>query len=88
MIMTLTAASAAAAAFLYWSNKGLKTTEYRYKNKRVPAAFNGYRIVQVSDLQSQYFGKGQRRLLARVKKARPDIIVFTGDLADRNPYRL
>ncbi len=84
MIMTLTAASAAAAAFLYWSNKGLKTTEYRYKNKRVPAAFNGYRIVQVSDLQSQYFGKGQRRLLARVKKARPDIIVFTGDLADRN----
>lgn len=77
-------AAAAGAAFLYWSDKAVQTTEYPYEDRMVPAVFDGFRIVQVSDLQSQYFGAGQRGLLAAVRKAEPDIIVFTGDLLDRN----
>lgn len=73
-----------AGGFLWWSNRAIVLTEYVYESEKQPEAFAGFRITQVSDLQSQYFGKNQRRLLKRVAESRPDIIVFTGDLVDRN----
>lgn len=75
---------AALAVFLYWSDKGLKVTRYTVEHPSVPDAFEGFVIVQVSDLQSASFGRGQRRLAKAVSGASPDLIVFTGDLADRN----
>lgn len=72
------------ALFLNWSNKALVTTNYIYENGNLPDAFEGFRITQVSDLQSEYFGEEQRELLAAVEATHPDIIVFTGDLIDRN----
>lgn len=72
------------ALFVNWSNKSLVLTKYEYRSEAVPKDFDGFRIVQVSDLQSEYFGKNQKKLLDMVAKARPDIIVFTGDLLDRN----
>ena len=72
------------AIFLNWSNKALVTTGYQYESHDLPAAFEGYRITQVSDLQSECFGEGQADLLRTVKDTAPDIIVFTGDLMDRN----
>ncbi|MEE0741585.1 MAG: metallophosphoesterase, partial [Emergencia sp.] len=72
------------AIFLRWSNKSIIITEYRYKDAKVPEDFQGFRITQVSDLQSEYFGKEQNSLFRRVADTRPDIIVFTGDLVDRN----
>ena len=72
------------AFFLNWSNKALVVTGYQYENQDLPAAFEGYRITQVSDLQSEYFGDEQKELLRTVKGTQPDIIVFTGDLIDRN----
>lgn len=72
------------ALFLNWSNKALVITPYRYEHDSLPKAFDGYRITQVSDLQSEYFGENQSDLLEKVKETNPDIIVFTGDLLDRN----
>ena len=70
--------------FLHWSNKSIVITEHVYENQKLPKAFDGYRITHVSDLQSEYFGKDQSNLIRKVKKTRPDIIVYTGDLLDRN----
>lgn len=75
---------AAAVAFLQWSRKSIVTTTYQYAHKKIPAQFEGFRIVHVSDLQSEYFGRKQKNLLRAVKNGNPDIIVFTGDLLDRN----
>lgn len=72
------------ALFLHKSNKDIVTTEYRLSSSRVPQAFKGIRMVNVSDLQSQYFGRAQSELLEKVRKARPDIILMTGDILDRN----
>lgn len=72
------------AVFLYWNNKSIVITEYQYKSEKLPKSFDGYRITQVSDLQSEYFGKNQRNLIEKVTKTQPDIIVYTGDLLDRN----
>lgn len=60
------------------------TTHYTYSDKHVPEGFDGYRITHVSDLQSEYFGKEQTTLAEKVRETSPDIIVFTGDLVDRN----
>ncbi len=41
------------------------------------------RMVMVSDVHKRQFGKGQRRLIAAVKQAKPAYIIITGDLASR-----
>ena len=70
--------------FLHWSNKAIVITEHVYQSGKLPEAFDGYRITQVSDLQSEYFGEKQCNLIEKVDKTHPDIIVYTGDLLDRN----
>ena len=68
------------AAELVWSNASVTVTRYTIENARVPDNFQGYRILQISDLHSRSFGPGNRRLLRDVRKADPDIIVLTGDM--------
>ena len=70
--------------FLHWSNKSIVTTKHIYTSEKLPKSFEGYRITHVSDLQSEYFGKEQHNLIKTVKATDPDIIVYTGDLLDRN----
>lgn len=74
-------------SFLYWQNNGLMLTQKTF-SKNVPKGFNGYKILQVSDLQNKAFGKNQQRLLSKIRNATPDIIVITGDLIDRNRTNL
>ena len=73
-------------AFLYWQNNGLMMTKMTYQGD-VPEAFDGYKILQVADLQNKVFGKNQKPLLQKIKSAQPDIIVLTGDLLDRHEGR-
>ncbi|KXL52731.1 putative metallophosphoesterase [Anaerotignum neopropionicum] len=71
------------AGFLYWQNNGLMLTQHTY-SKNVPEGLDGYKILQVSDLQNKSFGQNQERLLKKIRNGAPDIIVITGDLIDRN----
>ena len=73
---------AALAAYLLWGNFAVTVSEYTVTDEEIPAAFDGFRIVQVSDLHNAAFGKGNRRLLEKIKAAKPDMIVLTGDLID------
>lgn len=70
-------------AFFYWQNNGLMLTSMTYRGD-VPKAFDGYKILQVADLQNKVFFPKQKALLRKIQKANPDIIVITGDLLDRN----
>lgn len=72
--------------FIYFQNNSIVTSEYTIGSTRLPQNFNGYKIVQLSDLHSKFFGKDQSALVKRVKKAKPDLIVFTGDLIDSERY--
>ena len=82
--LAVLAVIAALGIFLYWSDNALMTTRYAFRSQAVPETFDGFVIVQVSDLQSASFGREQERLARAVSDAAPDVIVFTGDLADRN----
>lgn len=69
--------------FIQKCNKTVTTTHYTYYTERGQCG-QSFRIVQVSDLQSEYFGRDQRDLLNAVEACGPDMIVITGDLVDRS----
>lgn len=74
----------AVVGFLYWQDNGLMITKYNYRSKKLPKAFSGYKILQISDLQNKEFGKHHKKLVLAIEKQKPDYIVITGDLLDRN----
>lgn len=69
-------------AWVAWGNTALVTTELFVRSEKLPAAFDGFRLVQVSDLHNASFGDGNAELLERVEQAQPDCIALTGDLVD------
>ena len=78
----LVPAVALLAGFGWYENRTIRTSVYRLESARLPEAFSGLRIAQLSDLHGAVFGRENARLLAAVRGAEPDIIALTGDLAD------
>ena len=58
----------------------LETDAYALTSQKLPAAFHGLRIVQLTDLHGRSFGEKQKTLLDYVSHLHPDIVVLTGDL--------
>lgn len=67
-------------ALAYVQNNRLTVSRYVWSSSKLPSSFDGYRILQLSDLHQKTFGRGNKRLLMRVEKERPDLIVITGDV--------
>ena len=67
--------------FLHWNNTALQVTEYTVSSGRIPEGFDGYKIVQVSDLHNTAFGD----LPDKITALSPDIIVITGDIVHASP---
>ena len=74
--------------FLYLNNNIIVVTNINYINEKIPDSFSNYKIVHISDLHNKEFGKNQRRLLNKIDKIKPDIIVITGDIVDMNKYNM
>ena len=67
--------------WLVWANKALEVNTYVVSGD-IPAAFDGYRIAQISDLHNARMGKDNQKLLDALREAQPDMIAITGDLVD------
>lgn len=70
------------AGILYFSNNIVGISRYQISSTRLPAEFNNFKILQLSDLHSKQFGKENRRLIRIIDKEKPDIIVMTGDMVN------
>lgn len=68
--------------FCWFQNKYLTVTYYTYESSKVTEDFEGFRIVQISDLHNASFGSDNKSLLRKIENLHPDIIVITGDVAD------
>ena len=68
--------------WILWGNTALMINEFTIKNNKIPSAFSGFRIAQISDLHNAEFGKENEKLLSMLKECEPDIILITGDLID------
>lgn len=60
----------------------LTVTQYSYRSSKVPSSFDNFRIVHLSDFHCKNFGNQESTLINTIRKANPDIIVFTGDSID------
>ena len=58
--------------------------KYVVESEKIPAGFDGCRIVHISDLHGRWFGAEQEKLLEAVRRQKPELILMTGDWVDRD----
>ena len=71
-------------ALLVDSNARLTVTLYDVNSANLPEGFEGYRIVQLTDLHGAVFGQDNSRLIEKIRDQRPDMIALTGDIFDED----
>lgn len=74
--------------FVYNGNTKIEVEPFEISSSKIPLSFNGFTIVQISDLHNAEFSNGNDRLLSLIKKENPDMIVITGDLVDSRRTKL
>lgn len=75
----------------FWGRQNLEVTHYTFSSQKVPPQFDGFRIVQISDLHVGTWGTDIgfiQKLVERVNDQHPDVIFFTGDIVNRNTDEL
>lgn len=70
--------------FCWLQNNLLEVSHYVYESEKIPQEFEGYRIVQISDLHNATFGADNSRLIKQIGELLPDMVVITGDMVDSN----
>ena len=73
----------------YVSTVKIGVREYRITNKKIPSSLNGLKIIHLSDLHfgSTMFNENVKEIEKITNKRKPDIVVFTGDLINKD-YKL
>ncbi len=68
------------------STSGLITKEYLVVHENLPGSFYGLKVAHISDIHFLHTTslKDIQRLVKQVNECKPDIIVITGDLLDRD----
>jgi predicted MPP superfamily phosphohydrolase len=72
---------AACAYGMLYERRDIETTRQRIKLPRLPKAFDGFRIAQISDIHIGPFMPAEdvRRCVAMVNQLKPDLVALTGD---------
>ena len=79
LIFIILAASVALVGYNYLENQNFRETFYCVSSLKVN---NKIRIVQISDLHNCSFGNNNDKMINRIEKLKPDLIVYTGDIID------
>jgi len=70
------------------STNGLKVNEIKVVNEKLPESFHGFKIVHFSDV---HYGKtidkkSLEKIVDKINIIKPDLVLFTGDLIDKDTY--
>ncbi len=71
---------AAMALYNVYDNHRFVVVEQNVTVEELPEAFDGYRILQISDLHGAYLGERQADLISAINNLDYDCIVLTGDM--------
>lgn len=66
--------------YTIWDNNRIKVVEKDIEIKGLPREFEGFKILQISDLHEKTFGEKQENLIRKVNSINYDVITLTGDL--------
>lgn len=68
------------AAYTFYDNNQIAVREQIVYIKNLPQEFDGFRILQLSDLHGKSFGTGQSDLISKVNSIEYDMLALTGDM--------
>lgn len=78
------------AAGMIWiniyQNRHIGVTEYEVFSYEIPASFDGFKIVQLTDIHSLQDEHMTGQVIEKTAAEQPDLIVITGDLVDSKIY--
>lgn len=76
---------------VFFTRNNIEVNKVEIVSSKIPASFNGYRIVQFSDIHVGTWGKDTRfvkKLVEEINSLHPDLILFTGDIVNRRTDEL
>ncbi len=82
LILAAVVLALSAKPFINWQNNTVGVTRYSVVSEKIPPAFDGFKILQLSDIQGGVFGNNNDALTALIEKQHADMVVLTGDLVD------
>ncbi|URZ15165.1 metallophosphoesterase [Clostridium felsineum] len=65
---------------VFIDNNVIQICKYKIFSKRLPKEFNGFTIVQLADLHSKRYGDDNAKLINKINKINPNVIMVTGDM--------
>lgn len=66
--------------YLLIENKRLAVTNYQICQKQIPKEFDGLRMVLLTDLHNNRYGKKNTQLLRKIAQLKPDLVCVSGDM--------
>lgn len=72
---------------IYIHDRQLDVHRIELRHEKLPEAFDGVKIIHLSDLHQKTFGEMNGNLIISCEAVKPDYIFFTGDLISRNENR-
>ena len=70
--------------YISTDNNKIKVVTEKVAIKNLPDSFDGFTILQLSDLHGKRFGDKQQKLLKKINNCNYDMIAITGDMMDNN----
>ena len=68
-------------------NSSFQVTREEISFSNLPSSFDGYKILQITDLHSMEFGKNNADLISAINKLSPDVIFVTGDMFSSSEFK-
>ena len=68
--------------YTYIDNNRINIVQEEVVINNLPSEFEGFKILQISDLHGKSFGKLQKHLSEKINSIDYDIIAITGDMKD------
>ena len=66
-------------SYTVWDNQRVVVDDVTLQHANLPKAFDGYKILQITDLREKTFGKEQKKLTHLIEEQEYDLVLFTGD---------
>lgn len=73
--------------YTIYDNNRIVITEESVMIDNLPAEFENFTILQISDLHEKEFGRNQSKLINKINHIDYDVIVFTGDILEHEDSR-